>query len=390
MAQSPSETAAVEPFHLAVPEAELEDLRRRLRTARWPEAETTHDWRQGAPLADVQALSDYWLNAYDWRRCEAMLNAFGQYRTQLDGLGVHFLHVRSPEPDALPLLLTHGWPGSVLEFAKVVGPLSNPVAHGGEASDAFHLIIPSLPGYGFSDKPRDEGWGVPRIAQAWVELVRRLGYDRFVAQGGDWGAAVTHAIGHLAPPELLAIHLNMPLGSPRAEQRAALTPDEQKRLERMQHHQKFGRGYSEQQSTRPQTLGYALADSPVGQAAWIYEKYREWSDCKGDPRNAFTLDEMLDNIMLYWLPNAGASSARLYWESLDGFGRGEVTAPVCVSSFPCEIFRPTRKWVEARYPNIAYWNELDRGGHFAAFEVPELFVGEMRAALRPFRAARRS
>jgi pimeloyl-ACP methyl ester carboxylesterase len=377
---------AIEPFTLSVPQAELDDLRRRLQATRWPDRETVDGWEQGAPLADMQALREYWLDRYDWRRCEAMLNGFGQFRTTIDGLSIHFLHVRSRQADALPLLLTHGWPGSVMEFAKVIGPLADPTAHGGAAEDAFHLVIPSLPGYGFSERPTRAGWDVPRIARAWAELMRRLGYDRYVAQGGDWGAAVTHEIGALAPPGLAAIHTNMPMGAPTAEERQSLSEDEQRRLARTVEHRRTGFGYSEQQATRPQTLGYGLADSPMGQAAWIYEKYREWSDCQGDPRNSYSMDEMLDNIMLYWLPNAAASSARLYWHSFRNFAAGEVKVPVCASVFPHEIMRPTRAWAERRYGRIAYWNELDRGGHFAAFEVPELFVGEMRRALKPFRA----
>ena len=385
MTETTTASDAVTPFTLAIPEATLDDLRRRLEAVRWPDAETVPGWEQGVPLAKMQAVRDYWLDKYDWRRCEAMLNGMGQHRTRIDGLDIHFLHVRSPEPNALPMILTHGWPGSVLEFAKVVGPLTDPVAHGGKAEDAFHVVIPSLPGYGFSERPAQAGWTVERIARAWVVLMARLGYDRYVAQGGDWGASVTNEIGAIAPPELLAIHLNLPIGAPTEEDRASLTEDDQKRLADMQRHRAVGRGYSEQQSTRPQTLGYGLADSAIGQAAWIWEKYREWSDCDGDPTNSFSMDELLDNVMLYWLPNAAASSARLYWHSLRNFAANRVSVPVGISVFPKEISRSPRKWVERRYSDLYYWNEQTRGGHFAAFEVPDLFVDEMRSCFARFR-----
>jgi pimeloyl-ACP methyl ester carboxylesterase len=377
---------AVRPFTLAVDEAVLGDLRRRLHAVRWPDKETAPPWEQGTPLADMQRLRDYWLNRYDWRRCEAQLNALGQHHTRIDGLDIHFLHVRSPHPDAFPLILTHGWPGSVMEFVKVIRPLTDPTAHGGEARDAFHIVAPSLPGYGFSERPTTTGWSTERTAGAWIQLMRRLGYSRFGAQGGDWGASVTMYMGVQAPPELAAIHLNLALGGPDAEDLRALSEDERERLAHVARHNAKGRGYSEEQSTRPQTVGYALADSAIGQAAWIYEKYREWSDCRGDPLNSFTLDEMLDNIMLYWLPNAAASSARMYWES---FARVAPTAPVRtptgVSLFPAEIYRPTRRWSERFLPNLVYWNEPARGGHFASFEAPDLFVEEMRRFFAAFR-----
>jgi pimeloyl-ACP methyl ester carboxylesterase len=375
----------VEPFELHVEQAVLDDLKRRLEFVRWPDGETVEGWGQGVPIAQAQRLRDYWLNRYDWRRCEAELNGFGQFRTELDGLKFHFLHVRSPNPDALPLVLTHGWPGSVLEFAKVIRPLTDPAAHGDDAADAFHLVIPSLPGYGFSERPRQSGWTTERVANAWTTLMRRLGYDRFVAQGGDWGAFVTMNLAGLAPPELKAIHLNLATGGPDASERERLTDDERARVAALERHRTEGRGYSEQQSTHPQTLGYALADSAMGQAAWIYEKYREWSDCGDDPSSVFTFDEMLDNIMLYWLPNAAASSARLYWESFRKFTTLVPNVPTGVSLFPKEISRPTRAWAERRLPRIVYWNELSRGGHFAAFEVPDLFVSEMRTYFRAFR-----
>jgi pimeloyl-ACP methyl ester carboxylesterase len=375
----------VEPFELKIEDAVLDDLKRRLAAVRWPDRETVSDWEQGVPLAEMKRLQDYWLNRYDWRRCEATLNGLGQFRTRIDGLGIHFLHVRSPEANAFPLILTHGWPGSVMEFVKTVAPLTDPVAHGGEAGEAFDVVIPSLPGYGFSDRPTVTGWNTERTARAWIELMRRLGYSRFGAQGGDWGASVTMYMGAMAPPELAAIHLNLALGGPDAGEMASLTEDEKARVAHVGRHIKKGRGYSEEQSTRPQTLGFALADSAMGQAAWIYEKYREWSDCDGDPTRSYSLDEMLDNIMLYWLPNAATSSARMYWESLALFSPGAVETPTGISLFLKEISRPTRRWAERVLPNIAYWNELDRGGHFAAFEAPDLFVAELRRFFADYR-----
>jgi pimeloyl-ACP methyl ester carboxylesterase len=384
---STSEDTSVRPFTLAVDQTVLDDLKRRLEAVRWPDRQTTEDpWEQGCPLADIQRLRDYWLNAYDWRRCEAELNALGQFHTRIDGLDIHFLHVRSPHRDAFPIVLTHGWPGSVMEFVKVIGPLTDPVAHGGEAKDAFDVVVPSLPGYGFSERPTATGWSTEHTAAAWIQLMRRLGYKRFGAQGGDWGASVTMYMGVTAPPDLAAIHLNLALGGPDAEELHTLTDDEKARLAHVAHHRAKGRGYSEEQSTRPQTLGYALADSAIGQAAWIYEKYREWSDCSGDPTNSFSMDEMLDNIMLYWIPNAAASSARMYWESLARIApQAAVKAPTGVSLFPAEIYRPTRRWAERALPNITYWNEPTRGGHFAAFEAPDLFVEELRRFFAAYR-----
>ena len=376
---------AIHPFTLAVPESALEDLQRRIDHARWPEAELVEDWSQGAPLAKVRALVDHWRHRYDWRRCEARLNALGQFKTEIDGLGVHFLHIRSPEPNALPLIITHGWPGSVMEFMKIIGPLTDPVAHGGKAEDAFHLVLPSLPGFGFSDKPKATGWGVEKIAQSWAALMARLGYDRWVAQGGDWGSAVTSAIGEQAPKGCLGIHVNMPMARPTAEAMQNPSPREMQALAALQHYQQWDSGYSKQQSTRPQTLGYALADSAVGQAAWIYEKMWSWTDNQGAPEDSLTLDEMLDNIMLYWLPGNATSSARLYWESFGSFAPRAINLPAGVSVFPKEIMRPTREWAEATMTNIIHWNELDKGGHFAAWEQPELYVKEVRDCFRQLR-----
>jgi epoxide hydrolase len=371
---------AIAPFHLAVPQADLDDLRARLARTRWPERETVDDWSQGAPLEKVKALCDYWRTGYDWRRCEAMLNRLGQYRTTIDGLGIHFLHIRSPEPGALPMIMTHGWPGSVIEFMKVVGPLTDPVAHGGRAEDAFHLVLPSLPGYGFSDRPANTGWKVKRIAAAWIELMRRLGYDRYVAQGGDWGAVVTTALAHLKPPACSAIHLNVAIAFPTPEQAANATPAEQASIADMMRFQNEGSGYSAIQGTRPQTLGYGLLDSPAGQAGWIYDKFHAWTDNRGNPEDVLSMDEMLDNIMLYWLPGAAASSARLYWESIaTAFIPRLLDFPVGLSIFPREISRPSRRWAEGFYQNIIHWNALEQGGHFAAFEQPDVFVRELRA-----------
>lgn len=368
----------VVPFELAVPEAELVDLRERLVRTRWPEAETVDDWSQGIPLTYVQELCRYWADGYDWRATEARLNAFGQFRTEIDGLGIHFLHVRSPREDAMPLVLTHGWPGSVVEFLDVIGPLVDPVAHGGDAADAFHVVCPSLPGYGFSDKPTATGWGVDRIAAAWAELMRRLGYDRYGAQGGDWGAMVTTSLGVADPDHIVGIHLNMPVAGPPADAPPP-TDREMTALAGYSEHRTWGTGYSKQQSTRPQTLGYGLVDSPAGQCAWIVEKFCAWTDCDGHPENALTRDQMLDNVMLYWLPGNGASSARLYWESFRNPGLDPVPVPTGCSIFPKEILALPRSWAETRFTDLRYWNELDKGGHFAAFEQPSLFVDEIRS-----------
>ncbi len=366
-------------FNLDIEDAALADLHLRLDMARWPEKEAVDDWSQGTPLAELQALCRYWRHGYDWRACEARLNALGQFVTEIDGLDIHFLHVRSPHEDALPLILTHGWPGSVIEFLEVIPRLTQPEEFGGNASQAFHVVAPSLPGFGFSGKPNATGWGVEKIATAWAELMRRLGYSRWVAQGGDWGSAVTTAIGAQAPEGCAGIHINMPLGQPTPEDLASPTPAELKALGALQHYQDWDSGYSKQQSTRPQTVGYGLVDSPVGLAGWIFEKMWAWTDNDGSPFDALSRDRILDNIMLYWLPATGASSARLYWESFAKFGQGEVKVPTGASAFPKEIIPAPRKWAERRYTNLVYWNDLPKGGHFAAWEQPELFVDELRA-----------
>ena len=374
----------VRPFHLDVPQTALDDLAHRLANTRWPERETVGDWSQGARLKDVQALIEHWRTTYDWRRCEKMLNGFGQFQTAIDGLELHFLHVRSPHANALPMLLTHGWPGSVIEFHKVIGPLVDPTAHGGDAADAFELVIPSLPGYGFSAKPSASGWNIQRVAKAWVTLMERLGYSRWVAQGGDWGSLVTTEIGALAPRSLGGIHVNM-VTIPFPETLKDPTPAEQAALVDIKRYSDQDSAYAKQQGTRPQTLAYGLTDSPAGQASWIYEKFREWTDCGGQPETVFTRDEMLDNIMLYWLPATGGSSGRLYWEAFRSHARPNVDVPTGVSVFPHELFRPSRRWAETSLRNIIHWNELDRGGHFAAFEQPALFVEELRACFRKLR-----
>ncbi|WP_159979014.1 MULTISPECIES: epoxide hydrolase family protein [unclassified Novosphingobium] len=376
--------SAIRPWRLEIPQSDLDDLALRLARTRLPETETVEGWEQGVPRDRLADLLAYWRDGYDWRRCEARLNDLGQFRTEIDGLDIHFLHVRSRHENALPIVLTHGWPGSVVEFLKVIGPLTDPESHGGEARDAFHVVVPSLPGFGFSQRPCAAGWGVERIAAAWGELMRRLGYARYVAQGGDWGSSVTIQMGVQAPEGLAGIHLNMVAARP-ATLDEPLAEDEVEALRLLKLYAEVESAYARQQSTRPQTLGYALADSPAGQAAWIYEKFQRWSDCGGDPETILTRDELLDDIMLYWLPNCAASSARLYYESMKAFRPFRVDLPVGVSNFPKEIIPIPRKWADQVFPRIMHWGTPPRGGHFAAFEQPELFVGELRtcfAALR--------
>lgn len=375
----------IHPFRLDIPQSQLDDLFARIDLTRWPERETVDDWSQGAPLAEVRALVEYWRTAYDWRRCEARLNALGQFVTEIDGLAIHFLHIRSRQEAAMPLVLTHGWPGSVIEFMGVIEALTDPEAHGGSAADAFHLVIPSLPGFGFSGKPAATGWGVERIARAWGELMARLGYQRWFAQGGDWGSAVTTAIAVQRVLGCAGIHLNMPIGRPLPEDLVDPSPSEARALAALQHYQDWDSGYSKQQSTRPQTLGYALVDSPVGLAGWIFEKMWAWTDNAGSPFDVLDRDAVLDNIMLYWLPATGASSARLYWESFGSFTPQAITLPVAVSAFPKEILPTPRKWAERNYRNLIRWGEMERGGHFAAWEQPHAFVCELRTAFAAMR-----
>jgi pimeloyl-ACP methyl ester carboxylesterase len=373
---------AVTPFPIQIPEADLDYLRARLRNMRWPEKETVGDWSQGAPLAFMRKVQDHWLNRYDWRPCEARLNALGSFVTEIDGLRIHFLHVRSKHENARPLILTHGWPGSILEFVKAIPALTDPTAHGGRASDAFHVVVPSLPGYGFSGKPAERGWNIVRTGRAWAELMRRLGYSRYVAQGGDWGAGVSTEVGRADPQHCLAMHLNLVISPFDPAVITDPTDEEKAALAVLAEHGRWGAGYSRIQSTRPQTLGYGLTDSPIGQAAWVMEKFWAWTDCDGDPEKALSLDEMLDNVMMYWLTATPVSSARLYWESLDAMTVGKVEVPVGCSLFPKEMSRPSRRWAENRYKRIFYWNAVEKGGHFAAFEQPALFVSELRACFR--------
>jgi pimeloyl-ACP methyl ester carboxylesterase len=379
----------VTPFRIEVPQDALGDLRERLGRTRWPEAETVDDWSQGVPLSYLRELCRHWAEDYDWRATERRLNLLPQFRTEVDGLGIHFLHVRSPHPDAFPVVLTHGWPGSVVEFLKVVGPLTDPTAHGGDAADAFHLVIPSLPGYGFSDRPTQPGWGVERIAGAWARLMARLGHRRYGAQGGDWGTSVSTSIAQQDPEHVAGIHLTPPLAPPDPATLDDLTDRERAALASLEHAAEWESGYSQEHATRPQTIGYALVDSPAALCAWIVEKLWAWTDHDGQLETVLTRDELLDNVMLYWLPGTGASSARLYWESIRQVNRwisGPVTDTVAVptgcSIFPRELQRPSRRWAARRFLDIRWWNELDKGGHFAAFEQPELFVNEVRSFFR--------
>jgi pimeloyl-ACP methyl ester carboxylesterase len=372
----------ISPFTVEIGDDQLADLSDRLRRTRWPEAEVVDDWSQGVPLRYLQDLCAHWADGYDWRAREARINAFPQFKTSIDSLGIHFLHVRSPEPGALPLILTHGWPGSIVEFLEVIGPLSDPAAHGGDPADAFHVVCPSLPGYGFSDKPTTTGWGIERIADAWAALMTRLGYDRYGAQGGDWGSAVTTNIALADPTHVAGIHLNMVSARPNPDDMGDLTESEQAGLASLKYYQDWDSGYSKQQSTRPQTVGYSLVDSPAGQCGWILEKFWSWSDTNGDPVGALGADRILDNVMLYWLTATAASSGRLYWESFRRARSGVVEVPSGMSIFPKEIFRPSRRWAEKSFSDIRQWHELAVGGHFAAFEQPETFVDEVRSFFR--------
>jgi pimeloyl-ACP methyl ester carboxylesterase len=392
------EDNAIRPFHINIPEEELVDLRRRITATRWPEQETVTDASQGVQLATIQKLARYWGTDYDWRKVEARLSALPQFVTTIDGLDIHFIHVRSKHPDALPLIVTHGWPGSVIEQLKIVDPLTNPTAHGGSAADAFHLVIPSMPGYGFSGKPTSTGWGPERMAQAWAELMKRLGYTRYVAQGGDWGALVVDLMGVQAPPGLLAIHTNMPGAVPPELDKAAFTgapppsdlsAEERHAYDRLAFFYTLDLAYAQEMGTRPQTL-YGIADSPVGLAAWILDhdirSYELIARVFDGQTEGLTRDDILDNITHYWLTNTGVSSARLYWESkFPFFAPKNVTIPVAVSVFPDELYAAPRSWVEKAYPKLIHYNKLDKGGHFAAWEQPELLSTELREAFRPLR-----
>jgi pimeloyl-ACP methyl ester carboxylesterase len=394
------ETATeIRPFHVEVPEEELADLRTRIAATRWPEKETVADETQGVQLATMQALVRYWGTEYDFRRFEARLNALPQFITEIDGLDIHFIHVKSPHDNALPLIITHGWPGSVVEMLNVIGPLSDPTAHGGDARDAFDVVVPSMPGYGFSARPSATGWDPVHIAEAWIALMRRLGYTRFVAQGGDWGAQITDVIGAKAPPELLGIHSNMPgtvppdvvktLGSP-GPAPSDLSADETRAWEQLNFLYTKGIGYATEMNLRPQTL-YGLADSPVALAAWMLDHdARSYEDIAaafaGNPVGNLTRDEVLDNITLTWVTNTGISSGRLYWENTLGFfDVKDVKVPAAVSVFPHELYQAPRSWTEQAYPNLIYFNEVDEGNHFAAWQEPDLFTTEVRAAFKSLR-----
>jgi pimeloyl-ACP methyl ester carboxylesterase len=396
---SASETAIdIRPFQVEIPEGKLAELRRRIEATRWPSKELVADRSQGVQLATLQELARYWTTEYDWRRCETRLNTLPQSTTEIDGVDIHFIHVKSPHENALPLIMTHGWPGSVIELLETVGPLTDPTAHGADAEDAFHLVLPSLPGYGFSGEPTEVGWDVGRTARAWAELMNRLGYTRYVAQGGDLGAIVADAMGRQAPDGLLGIHMNLlvtTLGAPTPP--PGNTEEERAALDAIKTFTTSGFGYFLEQSTRPQTIGYALLDSPVALAAWMLDhdtdSYYKISRAllEGQPSGNLTRDHIVDNITLYWLTGTGASAARWYWELgraqalAAGQAPPEVSLPVGFTTFPGEIFRAPRSWVEASYPNLTYFNEVDRGGHFAAWEEPQLFSEEIRAAFRTLR-----
>ncbi|MCH1492391.1 MAG: epoxide hydrolase 1 [Luminiphilus sp.] len=382
--------APITPYHPSVADDAILDLQARLGNTRFPDEETVEDWSQGIPLGYVRELTDYWRDHYDMARLAETLNLWPNFKTELDGLDIHFLYQRSPHNDATPLILTHGWPGSVLEFRHVIDRLTNPTGHGGRAENAFHVVVPSIPGYGFSGKPRTPGTSVHKIAELWIALMRRLGHERFVAHGGDWGALITQAIATTPESPCVGIHITLPVVAPDPDTLESPLPEEVKALEAFNYYQDWDSGYSKQQSTRPQTLGYGLADSPTGQMAWIIEKYAQWCDCERDgvrhPENAVARDELLDTVMMYWLTNAGASSARLYWESFNDPDMSVVTMPTGISLFPNEIFRSSERWAQKKFLSLAYFNDkIEKGGHFAALEVPDTLVQELwqwREALR--------
>lgn len=396
---SPLNTAAddtsIRPFHVKVPEAALVDLRKRIAGTRWPDRETVTDQSQGVQLAKIQGLVDYWGTDYDWRKAEAKLNALPQYVTTIDGVDIQFVWVRSRNPNALPLIMTHGWPGSTFELLKVVGPLTDPTAYGGKATDSFDLVLPSMPGYGFSGKPKGTGWNPEHIARAWAELMHRLGYTHYVAQGGDWGSVVADKMASQMPPGLLGIHVNMPATVPADVAKAlndgdpapaGLSNQEKAAFASLNNLYTKGAGYAAIMVTRPQTVGYGLADSPAGQAAWMYDKFAAWTYTNGEPERELSRDDMLDDITLYWLTNTATSSAQLYWENnANNFNAVDISLPAAVTVFPGEIYRAPRSWTERSYHKLIYFHEVNKGGHFAAWEQPQLFAEEMRAAFRPLR-----
>ncbi|WP_168788389.1 epoxide hydrolase [Paraburkholderia aromaticivorans] len=386
---------AIRPFHAHFTDAQLADLRKRIAATRWPDMETVNDRSQGAQRDKLKQLVQYWGTRYDWRKAEAKLNALPQYVTTIDGVDIHFIWVRSRNPDALPLLMTHGWPGSVFEELKVIGPLTDPVAYGGRAEDSFDLVLPSMPGYGFSGKPKETGWTPDHIARAWDELMRRLGYQHYVAQGGDWGAVIADKMAAQKPPGLLGIHVNMPATVPPDIAKAlkagdpppaGLSDKEKAAYRSLDNLYTRGGGYASMMVTRPQTVGYALADSPVGQAAWMYDKFADWTYSGGDPERSLTKDEMLDDITLYWLTNTSTSAAQLYWENnANNFNAVDISIPAAVTVFPGEIYQAPRSWTERSYHKLIYFNEVNKGGHFAAWEQPQLFSEEIRAAFKTLR-----
>jgi epoxide hydrolase len=376
----------IRPFTVAIPDSEMEDLRLRLARTRWPNPETVADWSQGVRLENTKSLINYWEREYDWRRFESELGRFPQFLTEIDGLDIHFIHVRSKNPNAMPLILTHGWPGSIVEFLKLIGPLTDPVAFGGNVEDSFDVVIPSLPGFGFSGKPTETGWNVTRIATAWAELMKRLGYTNWAAQGGDWGSVVTSALGAMQPEGLLGIHLNSPYAFP-AQIPETLSPEERYAVDTLALYTGDMGGANHLQGTKPETIGVALADSPAGQAAWIYDKFQSKTDNNGLAEDALTVDEILDAISLHWFTNSAASSARIYWENKGGSMAGpKLTLPVAVTVFPADIPRLPRTWIEDTYTNLIHYGEADRGGHFAAFEQPEIMISEIRTGLRSLRS----
>jgi pimeloyl-ACP methyl ester carboxylesterase len=401
-ATDPARMAApdwLRPFQANIPEAALDDLRQRLAATRWPDGETVTDRSQGVPPHRLRALVEYWQTAYDWRRAEAKLNALPQFLTNIDGVDIHFIHIRSPRPNALPLIMTHGWPGSVFELLNLIGPLTDPTMHGGKAEDAFHLVLPTIPGFGFSQKPATVGWNPQRIAAAWDVLMKRLGYTRYVSQGGDWGAIISDALGRQAPDGLLAIHVNrierattfppdaaqlLMSGGPAPD---TLSAEEKVVFDEARDFLNNGFGYAAIMGSRPETIGYGLADSPVGLAAWLYDKIADWVYTRGEPEAALGKDAILDNITLYWLTNTGPSSGRIYWENTaSGAKLSPVRIPVAVTVFPGEVYKPPKSWLSRAYPNLIYFNRAEKGGHFAAWEEPTIFSEELRAAFKAVRS----
>jgi epoxide hydrolase len=378
----------VRPFTVSIPDAEIDDLKLRLARTRWPDPETVGDWSQGVRVENARALVDRWEHRYDWRRLESELNRLPQFLTEIDGLDIHFIHVRSNNPDAMPLILTHGWPGSNIDFLKLIGPLTDPVSFGADAADSFDVVVPSLPGFGFSGKPTETGWTVERIASAWAELMKRLGYTKWAAQGGDWGAVVTTALGAVQPEGLVGIHLNTQYAFP-AEIPDTLTSEQRDAVETLARYTGVLGGSNHLHGTKPETVGFALADSPAGQAAWIYEKFQSKTDNHGLAEDALSVDDMLDAISLYWFTNSAASSGRIYWENRSlTFAGPKLTLPVAVTVFPKDIPRVPRDWIEDTYSNLIHYGEADKGGHFAALEQPETLVSEIRAGLRSLRGRR--